>query len=660
MWHRAVAAGALAAMVLTGCTGGDVAGPDDEAAASPSTEPVASDALTALELAAEDVDPVTLAVTRFTLLFGPVPGALDIAVDETVPIGGTQAVAGVAAVWDRLDDEQRDAVRGHLEPWAEAARTAIPLELGDDLATGEGPVHGHLTAAAVDLAAAPDDRVTGELRAAARHVFGAIGGERPTGVLVQVADEPIAAGDAVTHAGWLTLGAGIFEAILGEPITGRDCRMVLGPAVPDLDDGQLRSLAAHEMFHCWSLVNSPSLAEHNRTPDWWQEGIASWIGEAHAGGSAYSQHWWRQWLQPAELRVATTSYPAIGFWSWVDDATGGALLAQVAELHAVAMTGDSTALYAAALSPVGAEQRTGLAASRSRMPAWGPAWETRGPGVRDHAVRSLPRPLSVGSLEVEALPRTLATGTYARPGGSELLGVRVAADGHARARWSDGTELVVGGSTDERLWCLADPCACPDGTDVLGWEVLADAADELTVALTGGAERAATATITVEQLCEDEPTEAPAPAGDGPLLGTWRAQPSAMQVEVATLFADMEATATWLGGFVELTFRADGQVDIVYDEVTMQLQPGGGAPAAPLEVTGGGTLPYSIEGSTMRFGAGDYRVVFRLAGVEGQLPIDQDDVSSAPSTAVWGITSGTLTLQSELGDVFLPNQYRKP
>lgn len=669
--QRTTVAALLLSLLVAACTGEDAPAPQAPTAAPAA---IATDALTALDEAAATTDPVTLAVTHFALLFGPVPGALDIEPDDTLPIGGSGAVAGIADVWEELDDEQRTAVRDHLRPWFDAATTATPIDL-DEVALGArtaGPVATgtaaadpddghHLRAAAIHLARAPDDRITAELRDAARHVFGAIGGERPAGVLVQQADEALAAGDAVTRAGWLTAAAGVFELIFDEPITGRDCRMILGPVVADLGTAELRSLAAHEMFHCWSLVNSGSLTEHNRTPDWWQEGIAAWIGEAYAGGSGYSQHWWRLWLRPVEQRVTTTSYPAIGFWSWIDAAIGGGLLGQVDELHRVAVTGDSTALYAAATGALTDEQRTGLAASRSRQPGWGPDWEASGPGIRDHAVASTPRPLAVGGLEVTALPRTLATGTYGRPSGDEVLGLRLEVSGHGRARWSDGTEVVVAGGRDDRLWCLTTPCVCPDGTAILGWEPLPAEAGELTVALTGAAEAEATATIEVEHLCEEPtPDEPEAVAGDGPLLGTWRAQPSAMQVEVATLFADMEASATWLGGFVLLTFRADGTVDIDYDQVTMQLEPGDGLPGLPLEVTGGGTLPYSIDGSTMRFGSGDYEVVFRLAGVDGQLPIDQDDVSSAPSTAIWGINSGTLTLQSEVSDVFLPNQYRKP
>ena len=684
-WARPLSATLVAGMLLVACADADP--PDDDPAPTSAPDSNGDDsdsgdgesddaAPSALERLTElrgELDEVELALTELGMHLGaPLPGAVPVEPDDSVGVSATDAVTAVAAVWDELDAEQQEAVRSLLAPYRDAAAAATPVDLTlaapppDRTPRADASDEATLVAAGLHVTASGDTRppsegTAEEIAAAWSQVFDELGGARPVGGLVAVAELPLSGGDAArTEAGVLTTTDIVLEIIFGTTAEGSDCLLLLGPEVESLPDDVRRTLFFHEGFHCWSIVNAPNWGGHVATPTWYQEGVAAWLGEGSQGGTSYSTGWWSAWLGSEAVPLYATSYQAIGFWSWLAGNDPG-LLGRIGDLHAVAVTGDDAALLEAALAPLDGEAVTGAAASRARASGLGPAWQLAGPGLGGQRVTPLPFRLPLGTARpVDAAAGELVLRAFERPAatGDTVLGVRVTGNGQWRAAWSDGPQVVVAGAPGEARWCAADPCRCPDGSTPEGWEPLGPGPELLTVAVTGRPAGATSVEVEAVDVCEEpEPEPEPEPGGDAALVGTWVALPGAVDGWLQLVLGDdiPGSDLTPTSGRVVLSFAADGTAQVFYD--TLRIDVSASGTTLPLTVTGGGSVGWSTRGTDVTFTSTE-KVQLQFEFLGEDLAIGGGDLPSGTVEGSWGVDGGRLTLQTR-PQSWLPNTWRR-
>lgn len=601
-----------------------------------------------------DIPATTLALSEFALQFGPVPGALDLTQDGSQPGSATGAIQSVFAVWDELDETQRSAVAERLRPWLSQLEAGTGSANTHRVAFVPAPMTATLTLADMTtIAEAAETEITSHL-----------GGDLDYSIVILESDP--ATGDLVTSpTGPFLVHRAEFARIAEElgidySPTISQCTIVAGPTALGLVQPEINSALAHELFHCWSQTTSPDLAAHVATPGWYQEGVASWVGETFAGGSAYSTNWWSFYLSQPIYQLYAREYSAIGFWSWLDEEGGVDLWSAIPDLHGVAMTGDDSALFLAATQAIDPGLLTGLGAGRFRQASWGGPWDMSGPGIRGRHV-SDPLPLPVGeSRGAEAAAGTLTAVTFTRPtaGADQVLGVTISGTGTWRARWSEGTEVFGEGPATTERWCLNQPCECPDGTSILGYEALPAGADLIDIAATGGADVTSVAEVTVEDLCTDDSTEPAEPGDASALTGNWRATDSAVNRMFANVFEETEGATLGgnVAGDVFFNFDGSGEARLSYVNVVVPIE----AEGIPFEMTvnGGGRLSYGVAGGSITFKGQSMDFTFTAFGEP--ITIGEGDIGlGAPAEVIWGLDGDRLTLQPLTSDTPIPNQWER-
>ncbi len=646
--------------LAAGC-GGD--SDESSASASTTTSTIAVDQLDdsafaiLLDLKADlSADPVTVALTEFAAYFGNVPGAMTLPHDGSLPGTGTHALEAVSQVGDLLDDSQRAAVKASLAPYVGRA-------FDEQTADASGPV---ILAASTELRAfgAPEAATADESEVrsiaswAESEIEGRLGGSPITYTVRVVSEDPEEGEGTTTPIVTLHPGTDWVYDLLGiERDPDVACDIVVGPSFTGRDEAAIRSGIAHELFHCWSI--SQGLATHLATPGWFQEGIASWVGEDLAGGSSYATNWWHFYMTPSDFSIITSEYPTIGFWAWIDE-NGGDLWAQIPELYAIAGSAGSGALYTAVTQAFDEATFSGLAGARMREAALGSPWTMDAMGSASRH-RADPEPLVIGSPSgPDAPPGSISIGRYVMPpaAGDQVLGATLEGTGVWRARWSDGTEFTSASGPSTVNWCLTEPCVCPDGTAIMGWDPAPDSDGD--ILLTASAQRAdrSAVTVTVIDLCpedappppEEEPTDA------GALTGVWEATPAALNQMFANIFeaSEVGSLAGDVSGTAVITFDGAGVAELRYINVAVPFDSAG--LVTELGIDGGGELEYSISGSTITFTGTDLDLTFTLLGEEVDFGPDSIPLG-APSEVTWGLDGDRLTLQPESFDQAIPNQW---
>lgn len=659
---RAVGVVAICSVLFVGCS-------TNAEESTTTAEPVSTTTLAPTDLdesgyaqllelvAAGETDEVTLALTEFALHFGSVPGALDLPRDAGRPPTATGAVEAVSAVHEQLTEGQRRAVADRLEPYIVAVN-AGPSAVAEQptlLAAGVGSMTGSAAASA-----ATDDS---DIRSVASWAEGELEsrlGGNPLVYSLTVLDREPPGGEGTTTP-IVTLHPPIvewvYDLLMIEPERDVSCDILIGPTFTARDAGAIRSGIAHEMFHCWSI--SQDLAGHLATPDWYQEGVASWVGEDLAGGTSYSSNWWHFYMTPAQLDITRSKYQAIGFWSWIDEHLPGGLWAAIPELHSIASGGTSGVLFTAATQTFDEATISGLAGARMREASLGEAWTMNGPGITSrHTSTALTLRVDV-ERGPDARPGMIAIERFAMPTpeGDEVLGLTLQGTGTWRALWSDGTELTSSTGPATAMWCLNEPCVCPDGTTLVGWDPLPSGADDLLLTATSYRYERSMAKVTVTDLCPEEvPPPDDEPGDAAALTGVWEATPQALNQMFANIFevSEVGSLAGNVTGTAVITFDGAGGAELRYINVNVPFDSAG--IVTDLGINGGGELAYTVSGSTISFTGTGLDLTFTLLGEEIELGPDVIPLG-APSEVIWGFDGDRLILQSESIDQSIPNQW---
>lgn len=606
-----------------------------------------------------------LAMTAFAMQFGEVPGAMRFPADGSQPQSGTGALRWVYGMWDDLTDEQRAAVSERIDG---------PIA-GEEQALGEGASRVAFRSLLAQSAEEEEywealaDYYSGELRAR-------LGGPA---LVYDLRYGVVTDGGAET-------GPGTFMNVrlLG---SNSSCTITVDiDEVRGMTEATQRSAIAHEMFHCWSLMNGVNALAWYQTPDWYQEGIASWVGETLAGGSNYSRFWWPGYLLPRhpELRVGVYAidYQAIGFWSAVDNAVGGRLWDAIPTLNTIAGAGSDEQVFEAALALTGPEGMARIPAGATLRPEWGSSWTMTGPGIRGAGRQTRDFDVSIGSpasTTVLNSEQRLETFHIVVDDLSEPHIVQVEGQGLMLGRWNTSEELLVTGPSQTFLYCVGE-CTCSDGASLAPDAVsLGIGSSALTVALTGGATSSSKVGVSVsvlEESCEDSDAppalNAPSEYSPSALFGTWRASPEAIVNMFNASFAhetegDEIPPLEVLGvnGHITITFFEDRSAEILYDGLELILE--AGSPVPSITIDGGGAVEWRRDGFLVVFsGESEFDLVASadVLGSEIEFPISNVDVATrdGESRFVVNLEDPSLNLnfvEATYGRIFFPTSWTR-
>ncbi len=575
-----------------------------------------------------------LALTAFALQFGDVPGSLNLARDGSEPRSGTNAIRWVVSVWDDLSVAQQEAVEvriaRYLGSTAETTAASDASTGSRDLASVE-PRFMH----AADPTPEEQEFWDGLARDAAQKVRERLGGVSLAYDIVLV--DEVAGGDAETGPSTVILP-------FLPSLTNDSCRIAVGEARRFPDDAQKQSAMYHEMFHCWSLINSDSLFAWSDTPGWYQEGVASWVGESLAGGSAYSASWWPRYLLPRQsdriYPMFIEEYSAIGFWSSVDAALGGGLWGEILSLNRVAEGGDNADLMNAVLARIGPNALAGIPAEAAMRTDWGTNWIMSGPGLRGGGRISNEITIDEGvpdGISVAPGWQQLQSFSLNLPDPSTPTIVEIAGRGWISGRWNTGEEFII--TAAETLVFCAGECACADGTSIAGARVLPPGTDTLAAAMIGGPATGSAIEVAMtssDEECE-EPTDSVGPGSPYDaqgFVGTWEATNESIVTMFNNAFAHQLTEGPPLkvlgvSGDITITFEESGTAKVDYDDLTLVLDET--SPIPSLTIVGGGVVDWHLEGFEVVFsGEPNFSLLATadVLGVETQFPIDNTDLAS--------------------------------
>ena len=147
-------------------------------------------------------------------------------------------------------------------------------------------------------------------------------------------------------------------------------------------DGGLRATVAHEVFHVFQFVMAGSLANFYRPPEknWLIEGSATWVEAELVKYAPGAHEWWLRYLGSPDTALFARTYSAVGFFGHL--AASG--ISPWARFKAMFAAESSAAAYEAAVGG----NKVFLNSEASvffREPAFGPAWDQKGPAVPSKA-----------------------------------------------------------------------------------------------------------------------------------------------------------------------------------------------------------------------------------------------------------------------------------
>lgn len=688
------------ALLAVACSGGESSDPaqsspqattTEETSPAPTGPPVDDPDLPTLDdlrnaaFDGEEGAELTLALTQFAVDYGPVEGAVDVAVDTSMPTSASLTLHGVEAVWEELSLDQQSQIADAIQRLDDASEQLGEVdEVGQtlDLSTisvpevAEAEPHGFASPAAPRrpvLQTLDGDEAIATAREAAGYVAGRLGGEVHFNLKVApAATAPGSGVDATTNTTVFPPGSEILELI--NDTIGRTCDITLFDRA-HMTGARLRSVIAHEVFHCWTYVNSEETADHNVLVEWFAEGMATWVGEQFAGGSSFGQIWWSAYFDPQVFPLYRTKYRAFGFWSQIAQLQGGddVLWGMIPALTVAAARGDNTT-YAAATTGLPLAQWALLASNGAREPAWGADWDHTGVGIPSDSRPIIPQAVTgAAPIEHSAGP---GEQLIVRFDIDPLLSdgpwvVTYTGEGLVNARWDDGTAFQTTESI-ERQWCLDGPCVCPDESEPLpGLDDAPGASRELWVALTGATAGISGASLSlddVDDLCEETPaTTVDVGAPDGSLAGQWRADPEsiAQMFREASAFGGGDGAALDIAGAngdLLMDLRSDGTGSLTYNNVSLFLND---AVLGDMTLNGQGTFSWGISDGLMAISNSDFNIGVTSTAMGELLALTDEDVGGpAGSTElVVSYTGGNdlnlLYPEGSLGTVFFPRHWFK-
>jgi hypothetical protein len=325
---------------------------------------------------------VEAALKLFATAFGTLPD-VDAQPDLTGVFDRTIASEAVEAHDGELTQEQRTAIENYLKPPADA----VVISFG---ARGSGNNPGYIAARPGTFLGGAMAQVTDQRQAELKDMANnlrdiialKLGFDIPAFDIVY-ADRPK---DEKTFNGQYPLGGAHPNYDADGQNSG--CVITIFNESTSEIDTVLRSLLAHEIFHCFQYVGYGTKANRDAAPAWIKEGQAAWVGQAVGGVSGKYDTFWNEYLLVPQKSLPTRSYDAIGFYAHLEESG-------ISPWDAFKPMWAAGANSLAAYKEAGADAAAFVdswAAGVTRQEARGAAWDTTGPGITTSAYA----PLGVG------------------------------------------------------------------------------------------------------------------------------------------------------------------------------------------------------------------------------------------------------------------------
>ncbi len=426
------------ALLVAACGGSEQEPPDTTSEGTGSWDLIASGIT-------EEGVPLDVALQAFALEVGPLPGVDTPAGGGPVP-SGTGAVRWTLGHWDELNSEQQEAVTGYLHP-SRSSRVGGPVLAVAGLATDTGPDEQAL----LELIAETEDVIAQNLG-------------RDLGVPIELHVAPdLDDGDGYAYASGTDTGGGMFGPMARCEITlAKTGSQIAADAQAGGDPAPLRSLIAHEIFHCFEMALTVNLVESYIRPSWVVEGLAEWVGETVSGGSAGSgETGWPRWLADPPLSLFAREYSAIGFYAHLQE-HGADVWSTIDHIIEGSDESDEAA-YVAAIAAAGPDVLPAWGAGVYRDPTRAPVWDQDGPGITPH---KYPARTAFPEIGDGSVAQPFATRLGADTWDTELTAqvVTIGGTGFGMVLLPDDAELTLDGTMTEVLCTDPAGCSCPEGS----------------------------------------------------------------------------------------------------------------------------------------------------------------------------------------------------
>ncbi len=607
---------------------------------------------------------LTLALSEFAALYDvQLPGAVPLLADDSLPQLGTDVVFQLGVLDAELTDEQRSIVTARLDE-VDAASVEVYHSLDDPqyLAVVE-------ESAEVGVVEAEGFRASAGLRSPEPSSMSSPPSDRLEEVR-RVAIDAIAA--IQRRLGGVALD--VYYRVGPLPVLGQTdfidlfeaCIVTIDEDSEGLTGDVLRSIVAHETFHCWHAINQPT--SYAAAERFFLEGMATWVGEEFADGTNFGGNWWLDYVAPSTARLGRMDYEAYGFWLQVEQIRGAdAMWALIPGLAAVA--DDAVALWDKAFAGIGVEAQAGLAALTVRRPDWSPAWDVSlgQPAAGRSVGERVVTPGASATHRIDRAAQSVVTFTFDGLSGDTSYVLTEEIGGLATARFDGGgadDDVITAAITTE--WCLSGSCECPDGVvPIPGLRFVPAGSMSRTVALTtsfASPSNFASASISdIADRCDEEasgPPDVGTPGGG--FTGLWRANPNAIE----TMFEQASAFGAGSGqgldvagvtGDLLMEFRDDGTGRLTYAGVTLFINDAG---FGDLTLNGSGSFVWGIVDETVRISGTDYEIGVSSSALGDLVTITDEDLPAGGLTVLSGAVAGDMMTISaadgSAGEVFFP------
>ena len=356
-------------------------------------------------------------------------------------------------------------------------------------------------------------------------------------------------------------GGDAWSDTVGPPSSTAPCQITIPESVADGsamagETASVTSTLAHEVWHCFQLSASPG--SWAASPAWIIEGQAEYAGEAYVGGSGSAQAPWDTWLETPPASLFRRSYDAIGIYA-LADARGvdvwRAMLPMLGRGSVAALEG----LFGAASDEI----MRADAQSLVRNPAYGPEWETTGPGVTG-ARASAELSINEGAPAEALIPVARYSGLpfEITHGDGDVLTVQIIGGVGGRVAFPGAGTVELGPGGTAKFCMRDEPCVCPDGSNPGGGIELPRITGDRGVAAVGATAAGQAGLrgqiVSLEAACQR-------------LVGEWETDVAQVSVAIGNVFGGFPVRCT---GPYRLTFGADGSFGLTFRAVCRGDQPG--------------------------------------------------------------------------------------
>ena len=633
---------AVAVNLLLGCGSGG--GSDDSVQAldfiaqvNPSISDLSSGQLTG------EYSELQVALTKFSLLFEPIDGAVGGVVVGSEPISATHTLATLQRLQGELSPEHSEAIQQAIRKLIQGSTlvySSIPeIALAKDALSADRDRQARRYEDLPECDGSASELVCGSALLSQTYLILELGGEYPR-FRVRV-DNTI--------------------DDLGFTYTGPDgiCEIVV--AVSDNPDrDSIASTVAREIFHCWHWGNYPE--SFYSSPGWLMAGLGEWFSADFTGHNQASRDIASAHSQSSHYKLFQSNSSAVGFFWQIDHLFGPGVQLWVL-VHDLAQQTSSAEAFELATDAIPAAELIGLATSPTFSQDRGPLWTFEAPvsalTPRQPAVIAS---ASEGRLSAAPGDQYLAFTDW---GLAEAAWIDIQTDGTVLQRWNAGEDIVSTDSTQTR-WCSDGICECADGTRLFPEALAVPEGDAgLTLGLVGGSATSSEvswAVTDVSELCDDENGDSNDTTGDAvsTLVGTWRANPLAIAAAYEDTF-DGSIDVAGVTGDVLLIIRPNGQATLRYDDVNIFLNDEG---IQSVILYGSGTLDWRTSSGQLIFSnTSDFSFTSTTnAFIGGEveaftLNLDDINVGGSSSTSEFTVSNDTLTIHSiegSHGAIFIP------